>query len=217
MQLPLCVALAFAVFLPVPRALAQDDELPPWLREDPLDSELAGESEQSNDPARFLVTLGAGVSLRLVANEYYQQQAFAPGYIDLMAGMVLPGRGSVRHVVGLGVGINTTGDGGLSVGVDPFSQLVVAPMYGIRLGYDAPVPDWTLLLKISFPVTVTPNTNPGIELGAQGAYMFTAGFGAYAEAAVSYYMGGPGRTIDYTFHPIISVEAGLIIEYELLP
>lgn len=192
--------------------------MPPWLRaQEAADSGLALEDEEPSDPLRLLLMVGGGTSLRLSVNDYYQQDTFAPAFVDVSAGLVLPGRGNIRHVLGLNVSTNLTGDGSASQGVDSFEQIIVGPSYGLRLGYDEPVPDWTLLMRLTVPVTLTHEINPGLEVGAALTYMIFAGTGLYAEAAVSTFLGGPGRSSDLSVHAFASAEAGIVIDYEVLP
>ena len=218
LQLLTPLVLMTAILSLAPSALAQDDELPPWLRaQEAADSGLEPEEEEPADPMRLLLRLGGGTSVRFAANDYYQQDLFAPAFVDLSLGVVLPGRGNVRHVLGVNLSSNITGDGSASQGVDAFGQIVVGPSYGIRLGYDEPVPDWTLLMSISAPFTVTHAINPGLEVGAALTYMLFAGTGLYAEASVSTYLGGPGRSSDLSVHAFGSAEAGIVIDFEVLP
>lgn len=163
--------------------------------------------EASVDPLRIVGHLTFGTSIRFIQDLDYNQERFAPAYIDLWAGAVLPGN-DLRHAFGLTAGLNVTGDGGSSIGVDAGTQLVVGPSYGLYI----PLSDFLFFPKFSIPIAVSPEPSLGFELSVGGAYRFLAGFGVYAELAASIFIGGGG-----SIHPLGSGEVGLIIDYEVLP
>lgn len=192
-----------------------------------LDPELAGGGagdepagpDVPSEPLHVLVSAGAGTSLRIVKNLDFQQDLVAPGFVDLMGGVLLPGSGTLRHGLVLGVAMNLSGDGSSTpeLGVDPAQQFVLAPGYMMMLR-PSPVPDLLAFFKGSVGFTLSPDFSPGLELSAGGAFMLFAGVGLYAELAGALYVGaatepeGPP-----SYHPIVSIDGGIFIDYEVLP
>ncbi len=221
----LSVLLGGLGLLPGPtstRVLAQettaDDELPPALRRQ-LAAEVSEHEirEVDTDPLRILAGAGVGSSLRLVKNDQFQQQRFAPAYLDVYGGIVLPGSGSIRHGFTLGVSVNLSGDGSYSFGIDPFEQWVITPSYllQVRLG-DAAVPDLSIFGRLGVPVALSPETAFGAELGLGAIYNLFAGFGVYVELTGSAWFGGDSRAGNTTVHPVLSGELGVAFDLEVL-
>jgi len=191
--------------------LAQDEsdeyEMPPGLYGEGGGGYGWGEdADAPPDPLRIVTHLTAGTSLRFIQDLDYAQERFAPAYLDLWGGIVLPGN-DLRHSLGVLAAINLTGDGA-DIGVDGFSQFVVGPSYGLYI----PLDSWLIFPKFTVPIAVTPDPSLGFELSVGGAYRFLAGFGLYAEIGASIWIGGAG-----SIHPLASGELGLIIDYEVLP
>jgi hypothetical protein len=194
-------------------ALAQDidEERPPGLGED--DGGGAGyafgdEAAPPEEPLRVLGMLGGGISLRIVNDLDYGQERFGPAFIDGWGGVVLPGAGTWRHGLGAQLSLNVTGDGNATLGVDAASQLVVGPSYLAYLRFD----DLVIFPKVTIPIAVTSGLSVGLELSVGGAYYLLAGLGIYAELGASLFWGQQDR-----IHPIASGEAGILIDYEVLP
>lgn len=207
--------LATSLALPATSALAQDDELPPWLRDDE-ESPSAQVREEPADPARLIFGVGGGATLRFTQNLDFDQDRFAPSFLELSGGFVFPGRGVFRHGVGLAVSTNLSGDGPATGGFDALQQWVLVPSYVARIGFGGPVPDYEILARIGPGFTIAPDFSPGLEIAGGFAYMFLAGLGAYAEATFGMWMGGDDNSGSTTVHPLVSVEVGLHIDYELL-
>jgi len=193
-----------------------DDELPPALRQQ-LDPIPENEPVVPIDPLRIIAGVAGGVSVRLVQNLQYQQERFAPSYAEAFGGIILPGRGAIRHGFTLGVGLNLSGDGSYSFGLDPGQQLILTPSYVIKvgIGHDQ-VPDLALLGHVGVPLALTPDFSPGAELGIGAAYMLLAGIGVYVDVSYSMFFGGDSRSGGVTVHPLLSGEVGLYIDYEVL-
>jgi hypothetical protein len=183
--------LVVAALLSCAAARAQDDD------EAPLPN-----------PPRYVALGSAGVPLRLTVNEDYGQDRVGASYMDVLGGYVLPG-GSYRHGFGLGVSWNIGHDGGY---VDPIytaDQWVIMPAY---LGYMALARDVLLLGHVGLPIVVSGGSGFGLELGAALAYHLVAGAGVFAEFSLAGYAAGDaGATL------LASLEAGLLLNYEVLP
>jgi hypothetical protein len=88
-------------------------------------------------------------------------------------------------------------------------QLVVMPSY---LLYWNVAPELFAFGHAGVPIAVTSGVSAGAEFGVALGYRMLAGVGAYTEAAVELF-GGANTTI----HPMVSLEVGLFIDYEVLP
>ncbi len=195
-------------------------ELPPEMRGG-LDPELSGAGRQADepkDPLRIIGGIGGGLSLRLARNLDFQQERFAPAFLDLYAGLILPGARGFRHGFTVGVSANLSGDGSFSLGMDPFEQFTITPGYIGRIQLDdSPVADFLLLLKVGIPLTVSPDFAPGLEVGIGATYLFLTGLGIYAEVSASAFMGGDSPSGSFTIHPLLSGELGIYVDFEVLP
>lgn len=198
---------------PLATASAQDDEIP---GERPGSPDDADEAPGVSNPSRILFTVGAGTSLRIVKNITYEQDIFAPAFVDVFGAFVFPSSSTWRHGVGIDLSTNLTGDGGATNGVNGFNQFFVGPEYVayFRLsddfvvdGHAGPLFGWS---KNSPDGGFDPIV--GLEVAVSGAYLLLAGLGVYAEVSASAYLGGTNSV-----HPIASAEAGLFIDYEVLP
>lgn len=194
-----------------------DSERPPTLEGPAVDPELFGGDEPRPDPWRVVGWLGGGVAVRLVEHDDFQQDWLAPAYADLSGALVLPGSGMWRHGIGLGVALNLTRDGTYSAGVDEGTQLVVTPSYVAYLLVGGPVSDVVPFVRAGVPLSVTPDLSPGLELAGGAAYMFLAGLGAYAEVSVAGFLGADSRADSATVHPLLGLELGVQVDWEILP
>ena len=127
----------------------------------------------------------------------------------------------VRHGASLGLTLNTDDDGSFFNGVGGGEQLVLAPTYLLRVQFTHdPVPDIVLYGHAAVAVAVDldqGDASPGIEVGADAAYMFLAGLGAYVGVTVSTYFGAQDRSGSLSVHPLLAFELGLVYDFEVLP
>ncbi len=186
------------------------DELPPALQRPAAFSwEESPEASAPTEPLRIIAQIGGGASLRLVRNLDFGQKSFAPSYVDVLGGAIFPGSGTWRHGAGLNVSVNVTGDGTFEEGFDGFRQWTLAPTYIAYLRFSN---DILVLGKASVAFTVNPDVTVGAELAGAFNYLLFAGLGLYGELGFSLYGGGGGSV-----HPLLSLEAGVTIDYEVLP
>lgn len=200
--------------------LQAQDELPPALQDQSgLDDELLPRepSTPPRDALRVIAGVGGGFSIRLVRNLEFQQERFAPSYFDVFGGVVLPGRGRLRHAATLHVASNLSGDGNYTFGLDPLQQWVLTPAYTARFALqDDPVPDFLLYGRFGVPLALSPDFSWGLELDVGATYMLLAGFGIYVEVGYSMFFGAKDRSGDLTIHPLLSGELGVVFDIEVL-
>jgi hypothetical protein len=125
-------------------------------------------------------------------------------YLDLGAGWLMGNPRGLQH----GPVAN------LSVAVTGIRQEVLSPGYRIlvRLG-----PRWSLSGKLAVPVVLEPDLGGGGELGVAGLFRVLAGVAAYAELLGSTFLGAATYEADTTVIPIVSLQAGLWTDHEVLP
>jgi hypothetical protein len=169
----------------------------------------AAEPPLDQQPARYVGALSAGVPLRLGQSEKFGQGTFAPAFTDALGGYVFGGRARFRHGLGLGLSTNLSGDGGYTEPVYALDQMVVMPSY--LLYWDAN-PDLFALGHAGLPILVRGGKSVGVEAGAALGYRLLAGFGAFAGAGFDVFAGTSSA-----LHLTFSLEAGLFLDYEVLP
>jgi hypothetical protein len=172
-------------------------------------SAAAAQPSVDEEPARYVATLGAGIPLRLTTDDDYGQDTFAPAYSDLLAGYVFAGQGTFRHGLGLGMSLNLSRDGGYSEPVYSAEQLAVMPAY---LLYAAMGRDVFGMAHLGVPFVVTADRTFGVEVAAAAGYRLLAGLGLFAELALGAFVGSGS-----TLNPVVALEAGLFLDYEVLP
>jgi hypothetical protein len=162
-----------------------------------------------DQPGHYVATVGVGAPLRLSRNVDFDQGTTGPLFTDVFAGYALPGAIRLRHGAGVGLSLNLTDEGGFTEPVGAGEQLVVMPAYFAFFDID---PDWMGLGHVGVPVLLTNGTSIGAELAAGLAYRLRAGLGVYSEAGVNVFPGA-----ESTLHPTLSLELGVVVDYEVLP
>ncbi|MBZ0115411.1 MAG: hypothetical protein K8H88_00345 [Sandaracinaceae bacterium] len=170
------------------------------------------------DPLRILAWAGAGLSVRLIKNlDFGQDSQLAPGYLQLGGAVFFPGR-DFRHGVGLGIAANLTAD----ASVQPMTQWVLAPTYHVlvplRYMLGDTTHDWlTLHGQLGVALGVSPAFAIGLTAGFGVIFKFLAGLGLYADLHFELYGGGADALGNPAVHPIVSLDGGLVFDYEVLP
>ncbi len=184
-----------------------DLERPPESMED--SDEISSDSEEDEQP-RLIALLTFGGPLRVARNVDFGQERFGPLFVDLLGGYLFPFGSWWRHGIGVGLSMNATKDGGFSEPVQPAEQLVVNPGY---LAYFDFHPDIFCLGHFSIPFQVLEKPESwGIETAIGIGYKLSAGAGAYLESSLDFFFG-----FDSTVHPLLSLELGIFLDYEILP
>ena len=160
-------------------------------------------------PERYVGMLSSGAGLRLTRNVDYGQSTLGPAYVDALAGYLFGGAGALRHGAGLGASIAYTDDGGYTEPVIALEQLVLMPSYLMRSELGT---DFTLLAHAGIPIVVAGGPSCGLELAGALGYRILAGFGAFAELGFDAFLGTAT-----TLHPIVTLELGVFVDYEVLP
>jgi len=163
---------------------------------------------RADEPPHAVTTLSVGAPLRVTRNVDFDQELIAPVFVDALFGYTLWTRGW-QHGVGLGASLNLNDDGGFTEPVGIADQLVLMPAY---LGYHALDQDFALLGHLGVPIVLGETTTAGAELALGGGYRFLAGVLVYAEAGASLFMGASS-----TAHVLLSLELGVMLDYEVLP
>jgi hypothetical protein len=170
---------------------------------------LAESGSETLSLPRIFASGSAGVPLRLGQDATFDQGTFAPVYTDVMAGYVFAGHGRVRHGAGVGMSLNLSEDGGFTEPVLKYAQFVIMPSYLLDLELD---PSWLTLAHAGLPIVVSGGTTAGAEVAFALGYRVLAGCGVFTEASFDVFVGTAS-----TLHPIMSLEAGLFFDYEVLP
>lgn len=101
-----------------------------------------------------------------------------------------------------------------SLALQGVPQQVLAPGYAVayRLG-----PRGQLRSSLSLPWVLQPATNVGLDVAAGGAFMVFAGIGLAGSVVFSLYEGAATDQRAATLIPILSFQAGVTVDYEVLP
>jgi hypothetical protein len=71
--------------------------------------------------------------------------------------------------------------------------------------------------RVGPSLLLSPDANLGGELGAGGAYFVTGGLGINLEMVGNLFYGAGTYEAKYTVIPVLSLQGGLILDYEVLP
>ena len=159
-----------------------------------LSTASIGESIRFNNPFRLEHQLGdTGESL-----------SRTPLYANLGFGLTLGDPEGLQH--GLALQWNRSLSG--------LPQHVVTPAYLLMLDGGRP---WLWFARAGVPIILNPDPNAGGELSIGGAYLLTAGIGVQAELVGNVFYGAATWEKKVTTIPMLSLQAGLIVDYEVLP
>lgn len=171
-------------------------------------SSARAQDGESAPPPHAIAALSVGAPLRVTRNVDFDQEVLAPVFVDALFGYTLWTRGW-QHGLGLGASLNMTEDGGFTEPVGIADQLVLMPAY---LGYHALNDDFALLGHLGVPIVLGQATTAGVELALGGGYRWLAGVLAYAELGGDMFIGS-GTTANV----LVSLELGVMLDYEVLP
>lgn len=153
-----------------------------------------GRGVRFNNPYRLQTQLGqTPESLSLTAPYAAFWAAFALGAPD-----------ALLHGISLHVSVATEG----------IAQEVMTPSY---LALYQPSPRWLLGARAGLPIVIEPDANVGGEVAASALYLLTAGLGLSVELVGSLFFGAATLETSRTTIPIVSLQVGAAIDYEVLP
>ena len=173
----------------------------------------------------MLFAAGVGIGFRPLRNldQPFDQEFLAPAYLDVGGAVFLPG-GDLRHGAGLTLSAPIIDDPSGGVSTQAFTQWAFTPSYHLLLPLNRYLEDMQhdiiqLQGRVGVPLVVTSKLGDsgvdfsvGLELGVAVHIKIFAGLGLYAEVQAGLY-GGTNDTV----HPLISVDGGLFMDYEVLP
>ena len=153
----------------------------------------AGEALRFNNPYRLSTQLGqTGRSVSLAAP-----------YVDFATAALVGSPTFLHHGVHVHVSTALTG----------ISQSVYTPSYITALRRR----DFSAYARIGAPIVLGPQTTTGLELGMGGLYYLRSGFALTAELGESVFYGAATREVAATFIPLTYLQAGVAIDFEVLP
>jgi hypothetical protein len=102
----------------------------------------------------------------------------------------------------------------LSIATDGISQEVISLSYQALRPFGS---RWLVTARAGVPVVLEPDLNPGFELAAGGALLLGAGVGVGGELVFSLFYGA--ATLDHSASviPLLSLQLGVWLDYEVLP
>jgi hypothetical protein len=71
--------------------------------------------------------------------------------------------------------------------------------------------------RAGFPIVLAPDSNIGFEVAAAAAWLFTGGIGVTAELTGSLFYGAATLDKSSTTIPLLALELGVWVDYEVLP
>lgn len=153
-----------------------------------------GRGLRFNNPFRLQTELGDnGESLSLTA-----------GYLDLGAGALLGNPHGLQHGA---VAHWSMAAQGISQHVLSLSYLAAYPVTRDLLGF----------ARGGVPVVLSPDVSPGAELGLGAAFLLSSGLGLSAELVSSLFFGAATWEHDPNIFPVLSLQLGAWVDYEVLP
>jgi len=215
LKLASAIAMAVTLFLPSV-ASASDEDAPRASEQDGLSREDMDLYRRLSRPrggyARIIGTLSFGRGFRFnnpfrlatQLGEQGESVSLAAPYFD----------GGFGLTFGNPVGLQHGGALRFSAALEGVSQQAVGISYlGVYRG-DAPV---MAMARLGVSVLTAPDPNVGGELGLGLAWFFTGALGVQAELVGGMYYGAGTYETVYSTIPVLSGQAGLIVDYEVLP
>jgi hypothetical protein len=153
---------------------------------------MLGRGVRFNNPYRLSTVLGDDAeSLSLTAT-----------YLDLSVGAALGAPDGFQHGASLGASLALSG----------VPQEVLTPAYVVL--HRLPDRVW-LHARAGLPVVIEPDFNVGAELAIGGAFLLSGGLGFGGELVTSLFYGAASHERTQTAIPIVSLELGLVVDYEV--
>jgi hypothetical protein len=125
-------------------------------------------------------------------------------YLDLGAGYLIGNPERIEH----GPSAN------FSVALTGIRQEVLTPGYRALTRLSSL---WSTSLRLGVPIVLEPDLGAGVELGVAGILRFLGGAAAYAELIGSLFFGAATYDADISVIPMVSLQVGIWMDYEVLP
>jgi hypothetical protein len=77
--------------------------------------------------------------------------------------------------------------------------------------------EWEAWARVGLPIVLGPDANVGGELAAGGAWFATAGLGGWAELVGDLFVGAATPENKLPRYPVLSLQLGVVFEWERLP
>ena len=153
-----------------------------------------GKGLRLNNPYRLATPIG----------EDPESASFSATYLDLGVGAALGPPDWLQHGAELS----------LSIALDGVAQEVLGLSYVALL----PLGDHALVRgRAGLPIVLEPDASVGFELAAGGTWFLTGGLGLSAELVGSLFYGAATPEKSSTAIPLLSLELGIWMDYEVLP
>lgn len=154
--------------------------------------------------------LGRGVRfnnpyrLQTVLGDTPESLSLSASYVDLGLGAAFGDPNGLRHgaVAHLSIAVQ-----GIAQEVLSLSYVALAPV----------ARDWLVNARAGVPVVLEPDLGAGLELGLGAAFLVSGGIGLSAELVSSLFFGAATWESNPTIIPVVSLQAGAWVQYEILP
>ena len=205
----LAVALAVALW-PV-RASGADEGVPPGHRSPP-DPDFATRLTERGPWLHLLGAVAVGRGLRL--NNPYRLEtrlgdtdrslSLSATYLDLAVGCTFARRVGPEH----GPMVH------FAEALEGIAQDVLTPGYVALWRWS---PRWLVYGRAGVPVVLRPDATIGMEAAVGAVFHLTAGIGLTAEVIGSIFYGAATYERDVTTIPMLAMQLGVFLDYEVLP
>jgi hypothetical protein len=153
-----------------------------------------GRGLRFNNPFRLETQLGSDA----------ESVSLTPTYWDAALGVAFGDADGFQH------GATTH----LAVAVEGVPQQAVSLSYILLYRGDTPFMGYA---RLGVSLITQPDVNAGPELALGGAWFFTGALGITAELAGDIYYGAGTYDIEITTVPVLSLQLGVMVDYEVLP
>jgi hypothetical protein len=153
-----------------------------------------GDGLRFNNPYRLRTELGKDA----------QSLSLTAAYADAFVAATIGNAGAFSH----GLAVHA------SFALGGITQEVVTPAYVLLV---RPTPWFGFLGHVGIPIVVEPDLNAGFEAAAGGIFYVTASFGLTASLVGSLFYGAATLDSSRSTIPVLSLEGGLVYDYEVLP
>lgn len=158
-----------------------------------LGSVLFGTGIRFNNPYRLATPLGDDA----------ESLSRTAAYVDLGGAVLFGAPSLVQHGPSLR----------MAIAVEGIAQQVFSPGYVVCKQWRAVMP----CARVAIPVVLAPSSNVGAEIGLGATYFVRSGIGLSVEGVGDLFYGASTRDTKYPAYPVLSLQGGLVVSYEVLP